>query len=292
MSFDTYEIGKNRDNLLSKWKGYHQIKTDVGKRNHEQTKVFIGDGKTYLYKREKDRFKRVSKKVKVKVSGFGGLQRAKFNGVWKAGTVIALRDLFGDDLANADYISIDGKKIPIVRGDKRVELTRKFPAINRGDVIDVVAVHKDVVEVADVIEVVDLEYEIYVTGDYTKSARGINIDGTEIIQVGAKAPNNVNEDDFWQEVFIKIKKVIIDTGAAEATHIPKGKWFEKLVHLPEFDRLYFTQSANNNPGSVSDLTDSSWLWQFNPDEADGPAFLRLADKKGRLDDGSIMELSR
>ena len=220
MSKTEVDIGKREINLLAYWKeqGYREEKG-------------------YLIK--DSQIKTVSTK-NVTVSRMGAIPRRG----------VALKKIFGKNIEKTTHIKIRGDRIiPIVRTDKRVELTQ-FDDIKIGDTIKV---ELTTITEKDRIKIEDIDYEPYITGEYKQ--RTINIKGKLRMIIGIKPPKTIKDiNKFWNNIYEDARDYIHDDDEEE------GEWLNSFIAS--------TYAGDAPEGS--DFSDPEWRWRHNHTKGNFP----------------------
>ncbi len=173
-------------------------------------------------------------------------------------TRISLKKVFGEVLETATHIRYGGLSIPITRADKAVETTRL--GLTAGTQIAITA--EQITQERHEIPITNISFETYVAGEYAgRQSRKILIKGKKYVRIGIEAPQNVDEEEFWQTVYNQLRKAIIEH---EDTNNPGGEWFERLLNLREFGGSYVGEEA------TIDLSYDTWNWHLAETKGDFP----------------------
>jgi len=125
-------------------------------------------------------------------------------------SVIALVRKFGRELVErAEEILINGiEALPITRNDFRVETTGIFEPY---DIVNVELIIDGKIH-TDTIEIVDIDFETFVKGEYKsrKETRTIIVDTTKSVRLGIRHPTGTNASQFWNKVYRTLETNVLD----------------------------------------------------------------------------------
>lgn len=202
MTQDTYTLEDAVENDLIK-------ETDFWIKYHRANEVYRGKetGKKQLWSV-------ISKVQRVKVPE---TERRRLSVIQNFG--FRTQKDFREEYPKATHLKIRGNRIIPLTVETRAEISR-YKDLQPGETIEVALVH--------VMDVVDLEFQVYVKGVYPMSPphkRRLDIKGQKNVEMGMEAPHDMNNvSQFWDDVHDQLETRVLNEFIDELARMWDAAW--------------------------------------------------------------------